>query len=967
MTSHTRGSAHCHTRIGTRRTRLAAFLVGAALVGASAVPAGAVPDTYWDSPGDGMFHNELNWSGGIVPDSNTRAVFGNLTAGSSYWVWFGSPATTHSVLIDSQNEVTFNLGGHEYSTTGSGWGLEVASYSNLTIRDGTLRTNEARFGDWGGQPDANCMIDSGGTLDVIGWAEFHGDITVSSGATLIVSETANLDGTTTIAGQVDIGSSAYFDGNCTIDSGGTLVVQEEASFDEALTVSGGGSTLSSYGQFRVGDWATGEGSLEAASGGQVSLQGTAEMYGNVTVDGADSNLSASGYVRVGRWEMGDGSLSVTGGGSVSMADFEMNGSLVVDGNNSSFTSTGWAQIRGGALAITGGGQVVASDLELWDSDGACRIDGNGSSLTCTDELGIDGGTLEITNGGQVVIDELWLEEGDGTSRIDGNASSLTAAGWVDMEGGALEITNGGYLSSDAAGINYGATISITGSGSTWDSNGFELDEGAELSVGPGAALNVTGNMNVFGSEVSLAAGAACRVGGQLSIIFGRLNTDNAVMETESVRLLGGELVGAGVVSGSFIGDSSSNVTALGGDLELGDPNRYDGFTMDGVIEVGGNTLTLNSQSFAAIGVLTSIGGGKLAAANGVYLQGGGTISGQGSVDGAVAAATGSTISATGNLTLGDSDRYDGFVSDGLLHVNSHTVTLNDRNEAVLGALTTLAGGTLAAPNGLLLRGGDNITGYGLVTADLTTQGYVHGEGPDPNDDLDLSGYVTGYGDFGGNVVFSGTYDPGGSPAAVDMGNAAFVACAALIVELGGLTPGGEHDQLNVANLVKLAGELQIELIGGFTPSLGDSFVIMTYGDHSGQFDSVVGIDLGDGLSLELSYGANALTILTVPAHEPGDVNGDGNMDTLDISPFVAALLAVDEDAFETGYPDYEYWAGDVNEDGNVDTLDITPFVNILTGGGSEVPEPATMVLLTLGSYLAVFRRKATQPARGPRR
>ena len=392
-----------------------------------------------------------------------------------------------------------------------------------------------------------------------------------------------------------------------------------------------------------------------------------------------------------------------------MADVEINGSLVVDGNNSSFTSTGWAQIRGGTFAIT--------------------------------------------NGGQVVVDELWLDESDGTSRIDGNASSLTAAGWVDMEGGALEITNGGYLSSDAADI-YDATISITGSGSTWDSNGFELDDGAELSVGPGAALNVTGNMNVFGSEVSLAAGAVCQVGGQLSIMFGRLNTGNVVMDTESVRLLGGRLVGAGVVSGPFIGDLSSNVTALGGDLELGDPNRYDGFTMDGVIEVGANTLTLKSQSFATIGVLTSIGGGKLAAANGVYLQGGGTISGQGSVDGAVAAATGSTISAAGNLALGDSNRYDGFVSDGLLHVNSHTVTLNDRNEAVLGALTTLAGGTLGAPNGLLLREGDNITGFGLVTADLTTQGYVHGEGPDPNDDLELSGYVTGYGDFGGNVVFT---------------------------------------------------------------------------------------------------------------------------------------------------------------------------------------------------------------------
>ncbi len=52
----------------------------------------------------------------------------------------------------------------------------------------------------------------------------------------------------------------------------------------------------------------------------------------------------------------------------------------------------------------------------------------------------------------------------------------------------------------------------------------------------------------------------------------------------------------------------------------------------------------------------------------------------------------------------------------------------------------------------------------------------------------------------------------------------------------------------------------------------------------------------------------------------GDVNGDGNIDILDVAPFVAAI---------TG--DFVCEA-DINEDGVVDILDVAPFVALLTGG-----------------------------------
>ena len=53
----------------------------------------------------------------------------------------------------------------------------------------------------------------------------------------------------------------------------------------------------------------------------------------------------------------------------------------------------------------------------------------------------------------------------------------------------------------------------------------------------------------------------------------------------------------------------------------------------------------------------------------------------------------------------------------------------------------------------------------------------------------------------------------------------------------------------------------------------------------------------------------------------GDINGDGAVDLLDVTPFVDLLTG---GGFEC--------QADINGDGAVDLLDVTPFVDVLTGG-----------------------------------
>ena len=88
----------------------------------------------------------------------------------------------------------------------------------------------------------------------------------------------------------------------------------------------------------------------------------------------------------------------------------------------------------------------------------------------------------------------------------------------------------------------------------------------------------------------------------------------------------------------------------------------------------------------------------------------------------------------------------------------------------------------------------------------------------------------------------------------------------------------------------------------------------------------------------------------------GDVNADGNIDSLDITPFVHALLNT-QAAFETLWPDGDYWAADADMDGNVDSLDITPFTNLILSAGTTIPEPATLFVMTAIGLPVLLRRR----------
>ena len=63
---------------------------------------------------------------------------------------------------------------------------------------------------------------------------------------------------------------------------------------------------------------------------------------------------------------------------------------------------------------------------------------------------------------------------------------------------------------------------------------------------------------------------------------------------------------------------------------------------------------------------------------------------------------------------------------------------------------------------------------------------------------------------------------------------------------------------------------------------------------------------------------------------PGDMNCDGLVNSLDVGPFVEALL--DPSGYSSAHVCCNIFNADVNGDGSVDGLDIAPFTNCVFSG-----------------------------------
>ena len=817
---------------------------------------------------------------------------GNGLSATGRFEWFGGTVDTPLLHLDNGTlDMGFNfnmadlMSGDILLSGGTITGLALAQ-NQLGVSNGATATHSGTtsatvgrltVGFWNGVYNLSDNATLAVNSLVLGW-----------GGTGTFNQTG---GTATVAVILHVGMSG--DGEYNLSDGSLIAnaVNIGSGDDGVFNQSGGVHTVTT--ELRLGNASENPGS------------GTYNLTGGRLA--ADTEMLGSGST---------GTFSQTGGtntvanlwvghsyaGTYTLADTSVLAAVnetVAAYAAGTFTQTGGTHTVTGTLAISPsgqsglvaleGGRLTAATVNL-SAGGTFRQTGGTFSAATFNQLGgtVEGslenrGTFNYTGGtftGRLInmgtanfaAD---FEAGDGME----NYTSLTVPLGRTFSFGGLGLLNAGTLTLDGGVLSgpgpvtndFGGAMAGKGTINTDFFNNGTLGLAGLLSVGGAAAnagaiaINATQNLRVAGDftntgSVTLNRGALTAA--TLSNGFGGI-LEGAGGVTAAVTNSGGLIHASGptpLVISSLAGGNTG-----GGEiwvdnaatLSVGTP-----FANSGMILLKGDAATLSSEAITNSGTIR--GKGRLAgtvANSGILRAEGGQLT---------VAGAGATNAAAGRIEIPADTTV--FFTQGLAANGGSVVltggTLDNNNQPLVNAGSITGRGTLRT-GGLTNNSGKTV---GVGGGNMDVFGTVHNDGPWTVQAGYTSTFydsVSGSGSFPdpGTVVFLGGYSPGGSPAQIGFGGNLVLAAGAILMELGGRTPGGQYDVLDVAGDLGLGGTLDVALIYGFVPHAGDAFDLFDWGGVAGEFEAVNLPALGGGLAWDASnlYSTGTVSVVPEPA------------------------------------------------------------------------------------------------------
>jgi hypothetical protein len=790
-----------------------------------------------------------------------------LNIGGTYTLADGATVTgTGTLQVNAFNTLNtmgsvsvqnLHVGG-TVNVLGGGSSLDVQSLLNL---DGGTLTGPGAV-----TVDAT-LFWTGGTLSGTGQTFLEGTSTVFGGfSTTIDTRTVTNDGTATlVSGPLNFKNGAVWNNG----AGGTFVLQNTASLAGVLPGSG---TFNNAGLLQK------TGAIPTPVG--VTLNNTG------TVDVQAGSLTLSTGSSSGTFDLEDGSVLSIGGlytlqdGAASIGT----GTLQVSNNLSTLNVTGAAAVQNLALAnnatLTGPGALTVNGTFTWtggtvSGPGQTFLEGT-STLSGGFFFTLD--TRTITNDGTATLvsgplnfknGAVWNNDAGGTFVLQNNATlvgvlpgsgtfnnagllqktgpftttlgvALNNTGTVDVQGGALLLSTGS--SSGNFNVAAGASLGIT---SAFPQPPFALQDGATgtgagtIQVTNPASVSVSGNVNLAnlallgflnGGTVTVLPGSSLAVD-NLALAGGTLTGPGDVTVNNTFTWTLGTLSGTGRtflegtsnLSGGFqskltdrtvfndgtatftVGPPGPGITFSGNAVWNNDPGST--AVLQGFPQLG-NFFASPAAAFNNAGLLQKTGAGTAFVA--IPLTNTGTIQVQ-----------------AGALSLGVTP--PGFQNSGTVTVAPFSAFFVAGNYVQSDGSTTVDG-TLGA-NTVLLNGG-TLNGVGFINA---------------------------------SVVNAAEVDPGDSPGVLTInGNYTQTAAGTLTIEIGGLSAGSQYDRLVVNGFASLNGTFNVVLLNNFQPNPGDTFRVLTFASHTGDFATYNGLDLGNGNSLSPQFNPTALDLVTVP-------------------------------------------------------------------------------------------------------
>ncbi len=231
-------------------------------------------------------------------------------------------------------------------------------------------------------------------------------------------------------------------------------------------------------------------------------------------------------------------------------------------------------------------------------------------------------------------------------------------------------------------------------------------------------------------------------------------------------------------------------------------------------------------------------------------------------------ASGNTTIASGTLRIGEGGTIGNLAAGS---VTNHGTLIFDRSDTYVVPNTISGSGALiqAGPGMTVLTANNTYSGPSTVSnGTLRVDGTYSGGGLITVE----GGTLAGTGSVGPVTVNNGILAPGASPGVLTAnGTVTLNSGATFSVELNGLTPGTEYDQLLLNGNTLWLNSPTLAATVGFTPSLGDYFDIVTglsgfdpstYGTFAGLPD---GATFASGTTqLQIDYQADRIRLTVVP-------------------------------------------------------------------------------------------------------
>ncbi|WP_228052017.1 beta strand repeat-containing protein, partial [Sphaerospermopsis aphanizomenoides] len=666
---------------------------------------------------------------------------------------------------------------------------------------------------------------SGGTLSGTGKKTVSGTLNLSGGH-LLGGTTLETTGTTiwTGNGTLYTGDGAIWNNTST----GTIDLQDDADFYQWY---GNLSTFNNAGTLIKSNGTT---------TGESSISGLFNNTGTVQVKAGTLTLY-SGGTNTGSFSIDAGAtLNITGN-----ADYNFNTGTNITGVGNFVVSYVTVKIvpafnYSGAVFVNNSGNLDIGAASTWSAPvnlTSGTITGTGA-LTISNKLNWSGGTLSGTGkktvsgtlnlSGYQTLDGTTLETSGttiwtGTGYLNGTNNAIwnnTSTGTIDLQSdadfhysysnatfnnaGTLTKSNGtttdesyvGFIFNNTGTVNVKkGTLNLTGGGS--NSGAFSIDAGATLRItsdynfNTGNSVTGAGNFNIESGTVTVNAPSTWS--SPVNLTGGNLTGTSALTISNKLNWSGGTLSGTGKKT-------------VSGTLNLSGYQTLDGTTL----ETSGTTIWtgtgyLNGTN-NAIWNNTSTGTIDLQSDADFYYNYNGNPA---------------TFNNAGTLTKSNGTTTDassvgfGFNNTGTVDVKKGKLTFTGGYTQTAG-ITRLSGGSLTfdGSNFLNLQGG-NLTGIGTITGNVNN-----------------SGGQINPGNTIGTLNITGDYSQSGT--------------GTLNLELSSATT---FDKFNISGAADIGGILKLNLTGGFTPTIGTKFAVLTYGSATTKsFNSIEGIDISSSLA-----------------------------------------------------------------------------------------------------------------------